>query len=136
MIHFKASRKILLNTKFDIYFLYDTFLFAGLPKNPSTVYISYDDGDTYENKTDLFKTPNNTYASLEKFYNHPKSKEYVSIYIYLRGIFYQLPYIDSLKGLERIHKKSLIRRGMSDPSFKSRLTTFSKMRHDFLFNIS
>ncbi|KAJ8956181.1 hypothetical protein NQ318_020732 [Aromia moschata] len=40
--------------------------------NPSAVYISYDDGDTYENKTDIFKMSNGSFATLEKFYNHPK----------------------------------------------------------------
>ncbi|XP_024940142.1 sortilin-related receptor isoform X2 [Cephus cinctus] len=43
--------------------------------NPSAVYISYDYGDSFENKTDLFKIsdePDAPYASLDKFYNHPK----------------------------------------------------------------
>uniref|UniRef100_V5I861 Sortilin-related receptor n=1 Tax=Anoplophora glabripennis TaxID=217634 RepID=V5I861_ANOGL len=40
--------------------------------NPSAVYISYDDGDTYQNMTDSFKLDNGSYATLEKFYNHPK----------------------------------------------------------------
>jgi hypothetical protein len=39
---------------------------------PSAVYISYDYGDSYNNKTDLFKLSNGSYAILEKFYNHPK----------------------------------------------------------------
>ncbi|XP_044254445.1 sortilin-related receptor-like isoform X1 [Tribolium madens] len=39
---------------------------------PSAVYISYDYGDTYMNKTDLFKLSDGSYATLEKFYNHPK----------------------------------------------------------------
>ncbi|KAJ3658176.1 hypothetical protein Zmor_009933 [Zophobas morio] len=48
-----------------------------MPANvgPSAVYISYDYGDTYNNKTELFKVsdgPPATYATLEKFYNHPK----------------------------------------------------------------
>ncbi|XP_063907736.1 sortilin-related receptor-like isoform X3 [Zophobas morio] len=41
---------------------------------PSSLFISYDDGDTYENKTNLFKVSNEsdqTYATLEKFYIHP-----------------------------------------------------------------
>lgn len=46
--------------------------------NPSAVYISYDDGDTYENKTDNFKLENGSYATLEKFYNHPKYNTHVS----------------------------------------------------------
>ncbi|XP_023026610.2 sortilin-related receptor [Leptinotarsa decemlineata] len=40
--------------------------------SPSTVFISYDDGDHYENKTENFKMPNGKYATLDKFYNHPK----------------------------------------------------------------
>ncbi|XP_014221695.1 sortilin-related receptor-like [Trichogramma pretiosum] len=42
--------------------------------NPSAVYISYDYGDTFQNKTELFKVsdePNAKYATLDKFYNHP-----------------------------------------------------------------
>ncbi|CAH0560374.1 unnamed protein product [Brassicogethes aeneus] len=46
--------------------------FVVVPVSPSAVYISYDYGDTYENKTELFKLKNGTYATLEKFYNHPK----------------------------------------------------------------
>lgn len=42
------------------------------PVSPSAVYISYDDGNTYDNKTDMFTLPNGSYATLEKFYNHPK----------------------------------------------------------------
>lgn len=45
--------------------------------NPSNVYISYDYGDTYLNKTDLFKLPDDTYATVDKFYNHPKYNTYV-----------------------------------------------------------
>ncbi|KAJ8982348.1 hypothetical protein NQ317_013098, partial [Molorchus minor] len=40
--------------------------------NPSAVFISYDDGNTYENKTDNFKMANGSFGTLEKFYNHPK----------------------------------------------------------------
>ena len=54
-----------------------------MPANvgPSAVYISYDYGDTYNNKTELFKVsdgPPATYATLEKFYNHPKYNTHVS----------------------------------------------------------
>ncbi|XP_022913328.2 sortilin-related receptor-like isoform X1 [Onthophagus taurus] len=45
--------------------------------NPSTVFISYDYGDTFVNKTDLFKLnnlPNGNYSNVEKFYNHPNYK--------------------------------------------------------------
>ncbi|KAF5282013.1 hypothetical protein FQA39_LY00537 [Lamprigera yunnana] len=40
--------------------------------NPSNVYISYDYGDSYEDKTPLFKLNDGNYSSVEKFYNHPK----------------------------------------------------------------
>ncbi|XP_016840986.1 sortilin-related receptor, L(DLR class) A repeats-containing-like isoform X2 [Nasonia vitripennis] len=42
--------------------------------NPSAVYISYDYGDTFQNKTDSFRVsdePDAKYATLDKFYNHP-----------------------------------------------------------------
>lgn len=48
------------------------------PSTPSSVFISYDYGDTYENKTELFKLPNGSYAILDKFYNHPKYNTHVS----------------------------------------------------------
>ena len=50
--------------------------------HPSAVYISYDYGDSFDNKTEKFKTSdeqNATYASLDKFYNHPTFNEFVSI---------------------------------------------------------
>ncbi|KAK4886327.1 hypothetical protein RN001_002598 [Aquatica leii] len=40
--------------------------------SPSNIYISYDYGDNYENKTRLFKLNNGNFSSVEKFYNHPK----------------------------------------------------------------
>ncbi|KAK0098602.1 hypothetical protein PV326_006350 [Microctonus aethiopoides] len=53
---------------------------ARLPvqSNPSAVYISYDYGDSFENKTDLFKISDDPiqYATLDKFYNHPKFNTY------------------------------------------------------------
>lgn len=47
--------------------------------NPSAVYISYDYGNSYVNKTELFKLENNGYATLEKFYNHPKYNTHVRL---------------------------------------------------------
>ncbi|KAF7992430.1 hypothetical protein HCN44_001755 [Aphidius gifuensis] len=47
---------------------------------PSAVYISYDYGDTFENKTESFKFESDSkiqYATLDKFYNHPKFNSYV-----------------------------------------------------------
>lgn len=54
--------------------------------NPSTVYISYDYGDTFENKNEHFKItdgPEPEYAQIDKFYNHPKFNTYVSIFFRL-----------------------------------------------------
>ncbi|XP_025152986.1 sortilin-related receptor isoform X2 [Harpegnathos saltator] len=45
------------------------------PTHPSAVYISYDYGDTFENKTEEFRIssdPNAPYAVVDKFTNHPK----------------------------------------------------------------
>ncbi|CAG9765567.1 unnamed protein product [Ceutorhynchus assimilis] len=42
------------------------------PINPSAVYISYDDGDSYQNRTEQFKLADGNYSVLEKFYNHPR----------------------------------------------------------------
>ncbi|XP_011301031.1 sortilin-related receptor [Fopius arisanus] len=56
---------------------------AAVPSNPSAVYISYDYGDSFENKTEFFKINTDqpegsgaAYATLDKFYNHPKFNEY------------------------------------------------------------
>ncbi|KAL6422754.1 hypothetical protein ACFW04_010753 [Cataglyphis niger] len=49
------------------------------PTHPSAVYISYDYGDTFENKTEQFKIssdPNAEYAVVDKFTNHPKFYQY------------------------------------------------------------
>uniref|UniRef100_A0A6P7GQQ3 Sortilin-related receptor-like isoform X2 n=1 Tax=Diabrotica virgifera virgifera TaxID=50390 RepID=A0A6P7GQQ3_DIAVI len=43
-----------------------------VPDVPSAVFISYDDGDTYQNKTESFNLPDGGYATLEKFYRHAK----------------------------------------------------------------
>lgn len=48
-----------------------------IKEQTSSVYISYDYGDTYETKTDLFKLANGSYSNLEKFYNHPKYNTHV-----------------------------------------------------------
>lgn len=51
-----------------------------VPTQPSAVYISYNYGDTFENKTELFQIesePILQYATLDKFYNHPKFNTYV-----------------------------------------------------------
>lgn len=50
----------------------------------SAIYISYDYGDTYVNKTEDFKinTTKNLYASIDKFYIHPTFKSYVNIFLF------------------------------------------------------
>lgn len=48
--------------------------------NPSSVYISYDYGDSYENKTESFKLENGSYSIVEKFYNHPKYNTHVRFF--------------------------------------------------------
>jgi len=45
---------------------------------PSSVYISYDYGNTFENKTENFTLEGKGYASLEKFFIHPKYNSHVS----------------------------------------------------------
>jgi hypothetical protein len=47
---------------------------------PSAVYISYDYGNSFENKTDDFRLEGEgfSYAFLEKFYIHPKYNSHVS----------------------------------------------------------
>lgn len=46
--------------------------------NPSSVFISYDDGDSYQDKTDQFKLANGGLSILEKFYTHPIYDTHVS----------------------------------------------------------
>lgn len=53
-----------------------------LPTNSSAVFISYDYGDSFDNKTQMFLLGTNEsegYATLDKFYNHPKYNNHVSI---------------------------------------------------------
>lgn len=52
---------------------------AAVIPNPSSLYISYDYGDTFVNKTELLKLANGNYASVEKFYNHHRFTTHVSI---------------------------------------------------------
>jgi sortilin-related receptor len=71
---------------------------------PSTVYISYDFGSTYKNKTDHFKlddSQNSSYANLDKFYNHNKFSSHVSVRLCIlekhltRQFFLQFIFTDS-----------------------------------------
>jgi len=45
---------------------------------PSSVYISYDYGNAFVNKTENFRLEGKGYASLEKFFIHPKYNSHVS----------------------------------------------------------
>ena len=58
---------------------------------PSALYISYDYGDTFENKTDQFyiNDGKKIYASLDKFYNHPTYINHVS-YLFFPFLFFCL----------------------------------------------
>lgn len=47
-----------------------------IPK-PSALFISYDYGDTFQNKTDLLKLNDGGYAIVEKFYNHHRLSAHV-----------------------------------------------------------
>lgn len=44
---------------------------------PSSVYISYDYGDTYVDKTKFFKLDNGSLAITEKFFVHPEQDSHV-----------------------------------------------------------
>ncbi|XP_014289927.2 sortilin-related receptor-like [Halyomorpha halys] len=45
---------------------------------PSAVYVSYDYGVNFKNLTDSFALDSNgSYASVEKFYNHPRNQHYM-----------------------------------------------------------
>lgn len=47
----------------------------------SALYISYDYGKNFTNKTESFRlgdSPDSRYAQLDKFFNHPKYPEFVS----------------------------------------------------------
>jgi hypothetical protein len=59
---------------------------------PSSVYISYDYGNSFENKTELFRMKGKVYASLEKFFIHPKYNSHVSKF-YMMMIMYGSCYI-------------------------------------------
>lgn len=57
-----------------------------IASQPSAVYISYDYGDTFDNKTEKFKISdekNSSYASVDKFYNHPTFNEFVRICLFV-----------------------------------------------------
>lgn len=50
--------------------------------SPSALFISYDYGKNFTNKTENFRLgngPDSGYAQIDKFFNHPKYPEFVSI---------------------------------------------------------
>lgn len=48
---------------------------------PSALYISYNYGDSFVNKTELLKLNSGGYAIVEKFYNHHRFTTHVSGFI-------------------------------------------------------
>lgn len=57
--------------------------------SPSALFISYDYGKNFTNKTESFRlgdTPDSGYAQLDKFFNHPKFPEFVSIFFLLLSL--------------------------------------------------
>lgn len=53
------------------------------------IQFSYDYGDTFENKTEQFRIssdPNAEYAVVDKFTNHPKYYQYVSLVLFIKSI--------------------------------------------------
>jgi len=66
-------------------------VFASI-NQPSSVYISYDYGTTFENKTKHFRLEGKGYASLEKFFIHPKYNSHVSKF-YMMMMMYGSCYI-------------------------------------------
>uniref|UniRef100_A0A2S2QL46 Sortilin-related receptor n=1 Tax=Sipha flava TaxID=143950 RepID=A0A2S2QL46_9HEMI len=69
----------------------------------SAVYISYDYGDTYINKTEAFKinAVENLYASIDKFYIHPTFKSYcVYTDIINHKIFTTIDHSNHLKSIQ------------------------------------
>lgn len=61
--------------------------------SPSALFISYDYGKNFTNKTENFRlsdAPNSGYAQLDKFFNHPKYPEFVSILLLLPYFIYQI----------------------------------------------
>lgn len=51
---------------------------------PSSVYISYDYGTTYESKTKSFLLADGSVSTLEKFFIHPTYNTYVGL---IKGLF-------------------------------------------------
>ncbi|KAK9512535.1 hypothetical protein O3M35_000936 [Rhynocoris fuscipes] len=47
--------------------------------NPSAVYISYNYGNSFENRTESFKLDNNTYASIDRFFSFYKERKFLWI---------------------------------------------------------
>ena len=60
--------------------------------HPSAVFISYDYGNSFENKTESFKFGENNshYAHLDKFYIHPKYNSHVSTFFLISFTFFIL----------------------------------------------
>lgn len=50
---------------------------AAAPARPSAVFVSYDYGDKYDNKTDQFELKDGSMAVVDKFYHHQKYNNYL-----------------------------------------------------------
>ncbi|XP_026477586.1 sortilin-related receptor-like [Ctenocephalides felis] len=55
----------------------------------SSVYISYDYGDTFVNKTSMFALVNGSIASMDKYYTHPK----FNAYFVFRDLYYKVLFV-------------------------------------------
>nr|CAD7266341.1 unnamed protein product [Timema shepardi] len=66
-----------------------------LNQRPSAVYFSYNYGDTFENITNQFELgPNKGYATLDKFYTHPK----FNLYMVFADVANQMIYTTTCQG--------------------------------------
>lgn len=71
---------------------------ASAPARPSSVYVSYDYGDKYDNKTDKFALKDGNIAVIDKFYHHPKYNNYlVFADVRNKAIFVTADHVKTLK---------------------------------------
>lgn len=77
-------------------------LLTDKPPTPSAVYISYDSGTTYVNKTNLFTLDSNSsYASIDKYFNHIRNQNYmVFIDTFNKVIFVSKDYGETIKKIK------------------------------------
>jgi hypothetical protein len=68
-------------------------LVSAAMNQPSSVFISYDYGNSFENKTENFLLKGKGYASLENFFIHPKYNSHVSKFYVMMMMMYGSCYI-------------------------------------------